>query len=392
MTVSYQGPFHDEMAESRVGATAWEARPFGPSQIRAAFRSHAPLHSRREIMDEQPSNPKAPAPLPGEPFLVYRVGDSPSLTNSNGGNADSVARHLAGFDDFERPSGAHIGDSIMVFRVTADKFGTYEGLRRGAPAKGDGVGRAVRGSEVAYSFPEKGWTATLEDRIPVADVRNLLKMDGVRDGSFDEAGTNKGADAIREAFIRGARMRDEMRAQVSYMRARSIGMGLPEPWDVDTFLAQRPDDFNRLAKEWRDRQEARDRVQAAYAKVPTHEMGSFKKWFGDSKVVDDQGKPLVVYHGTGEDFSTFSDTSFEHSMGEPSALFFTGSRISGSGYAEERGTPGWGIFSKEDGTLIPADGDMEGRPHSRASEPRPNLPKQRLEWNTKYGQWGATPT
>jgi hypothetical protein len=25
---------------------------------------------------------------------------------------------------------------------------------------------------------------------------------------------------------------------------------------------------------------------------------AFKKWFGDSKVVDDQGKPLVVYHGT----------------------------------------------------------------------------------------------
>jgi len=27
---------------------------------------------------------------------------------------------------------------------------------------------------------------------------------------------------------------------------------------------------------------------------------AFKKWFGDSKVVDEQGKPLVVYHGTGD--------------------------------------------------------------------------------------------
>jgi len=32
---------------------------------------------------------------------------------------------------------------------------------------------------------------------------------------------------------------------------------------------------------------------------------AFKQWFGDSKVVDEDGKPLVVYHGTGEDFSEF---------------------------------------------------------------------------------------
>jgi diguanylate cyclase (GGDEF)-like protein len=32
---------------------------------------------------------------------------------------------------------------------------------------------------------------------------------------------------------------------------------------------------------------------------------AFKKWFGDSKVVDEEGKPLVVYHGTPESFSVF---------------------------------------------------------------------------------------
>lgn len=31
----------------------------------------------------------------------------------------------------------------------------------------------------------------------------------------------------------------------------------------------------------------------------------FKKWFGDSKVVDENGKPLVVYHNTDAKFSTF---------------------------------------------------------------------------------------
>lgn len=32
---------------------------------------------------------------------------------------------------------------------------------------------------------------------------------------------------------------------------------------------------------------------------------AFKSWFGDSKVVDENGEPLVVYHGTNADFDTF---------------------------------------------------------------------------------------
>lgn len=31
----------------------------------------------------------------------------------------------------------------------------------------------------------------------------------------------------------------------------------------------------------------------------------FQKWFGDSKVIDASGQPMVVYHGTGDDFDSF---------------------------------------------------------------------------------------
>jgi len=40
--------------------------------------------------------------------------------------------------------------------------------------------------------------------------------------------------------------------------------------------------------------------QQAQAKTP-----EFKEWFGDSKVVDDDGEPAVVYHQTTEDFDEF---------------------------------------------------------------------------------------
>ncbi|CAB4154472.1 LT_GEWL domain containing protein [uncultured Caudovirales phage] len=40
---------------------------------------------------------------------------------------------------------------------------------------------------------------------------------------------------------------------------------------------------------------------------PTQEgVRNFWRWFGDSKVVDEQGRPLVVYHGTFKDFSEFN--------------------------------------------------------------------------------------
>lgn len=38
---------------------------------------------------------------------------------------------------------------------------------------------------------------------------------------------------------------------------------------------------------------------------------AFKRWFEGSKVVDEDGKPLVVYHGTGENFSVFEYNKFK---------------------------------------------------------------------------------
>lgn len=45
----------------------------------------------------------------------------------------------------------------------------------------------------------------------------------------------------------------------------------------------------------------------AFSRTDQTTTEAFKRWFGDSKVVDAQGRPLVVYHGTNADFSKFSD-------------------------------------------------------------------------------------
>lgn len=54
---------------------------------------------------------------------------------------------------------------------------------------------------------------------------------------------------------------------------------------------------------------------------------NFKKWFGDSKVVDNAGNPLVVYHGTPNGLFDEFDTT---------PAFFASSEEAAKGYAEGR--------------------------------------------------------
>jgi hypothetical protein len=49
---------------------------------------------------------------------------------------------------------------------------------------------------------------------------------------------------------------------------------------------------------------------------------NFWKWFGNSEVVDKNGNPLVVYHGSQSEFSEFDDDSF-----------FTDDYMNADGYA-----------------------------------------------------------
>src|SRR5690606_25368023 len=60
---------------------------------------------------------------------------------------------------------------------------------------------------------------------------------------------------------------------------------------------------------------------------PTEEgIRNFWRWFGDSEVVDEQGRPLVVYHGTTADFDTFMRSKLGSATGARSTelgFYFT---------------------------------------------------------------------
>jgi GGDEF domain-containing protein len=90
--------------------------------------------------------------------------------------------------------------------------------------------------------------------------------------------------------------------------------------------------------------------QGSVSRSAVEASPKFKKFFRDSKVVDESGNPKIVYHGTNNpDLSSFSLDAAGKKTGNPNAglgFFFTDNPQEASRYAE-----GWG---KPGGNVIPA--------------------------------------
>lgn len=73
------------------------------------------------------------------------------------------------------------------------------------------------------------------------------------------------------------------------------------------------------------------KVSRETAKTQATDTPAFRKWFGDSKVVDSKGKPLVVYHGSGGKFNEFKKSE---SWGD--AYFFSSDKDYAKGIAKQK--------------------------------------------------------
>ena len=67
--------------------------------------------------------------------------------------------------------------------------------------------------------------------------------------------------------------------------------------------------------------------------VEQTETRQFQHWFGDSKVVDEDGKPLVVYHGTDAEFNVFDMSKGRANM-DIQGAFFSPYELDAQGYGE----------------------------------------------------------
>lgn len=99
------------------------------------------------------------------------------------------------------------------------------------------------------------------------------------------------------------------------------------------------------------------RDSARFSMAPPVESEAFKNWFGDSKVVDGNGEPLVVYHGTGARFTEFEhrgDSRTGAALGI--GFYFATDRSVASGYERGEGQVMDAYLSIQN----PLDTDAEG--------------------------------
>ena len=88
-------------------------------------------------------------------------------------------------------------------------------------------------------------------------------------------------------------------------------LGAVKAWAVDKLglnLKLNPSDILALAKRMVKTVAKNPPPTPPKGKLKTDqtETEAFKKWFGDSKVIDESGKPKIVYHGTNQSFNIFN--------------------------------------------------------------------------------------
>jgi len=64
-------------------------------------------------------------------------------------------------------------------------------------------------------------------------------------------------------------------------------------------------------------------------------LENFYKWFGDSKVVDEQGRPLVVYHGTYAEFNNFNKNMVSNYSAYSKNFYFTENKQRATDYGNK---------------------------------------------------------
>ena len=244
-------------------------------------------------------------------LMVGTAGPDPRISMI--GSTDSHTKRVEDMLGFSRQSADAHG-----LRKELEKYGGVRGVRE------DGMIAAAIPKRI---FEKAGITATMENA--VAAYESLEESQGLqaspkfRIENLDHPGfywnaKTKSFKSLLSGDYTTYATRERARAAAQRPDIRVYRLGVDEVNDtgpeggLPSLLSGVDDD-----------------VQAS-PKTP-----EFKKWFGDSKVVDEKGEPLVVYHGTQASFGAFSEeeqgsTVYSGDVG----FFFTNNTAEANAYAQ----------------------------------------------------------
>lgn len=136
-------------------------------------------------------------------------------------------------------------------------------------------------------------------------IENRLKELEQEFSNIDETWSVEKFDALEQEYNELAELKNQ--GEVYYQDANVAGAKSGEYFDA--------------AREWQEKG-----TDSSY----------FKKWFGDSKVVDENDEPLVVYHGTENNFKIFKNLGQSRQIGANVGFFFTDSENMAKEYANNK--------------------------------------------------------
>lgn len=155
-----------------------------------------------------------------------------------------------------------------------------------------------------YEKPSFG----LEQPTP-ADLRAREEATKLRE---EEAARIEEEDKARRDREEIARLSQESEFALGRTAAEDL-MGqkniFEQPADIEAEMAKKVEEDKAEAE--RIRQQGGEDADIPFLNIERKQTSTpeFKKWFGDSKVVNEDGSPMVVYHGTNKDFDKFSKTA-----------------------------------------------------------------------------------
>lgn len=239
-------------------------------------------------------------------FLANRM-----LENNSYKNKDLAEKNanlfVTALEKFSETNGVAIEDLIRDEAPTIRNQSDIEGtIREAAPeASTQYAEKFIEDiyNEISALPDDYQDTEYIETQLKNADLAERIKYNTLTDEDY--AAANEFINELEAADY--IDLANELRAASGYEFEDNNQYMQRTEFTDDAAQIRRKEGYNQLFQS--ADVAGSERGEAADAAKEWQEKGTdskyFKKWFGNSKVVDENGEPLVVYHGTNADFDKF---------------------------------------------------------------------------------------
>lgn len=273
--------------------------------------------------------------------------------------------------DSERPFMAVLGHELL-HELAKSNPGTYANLSRR-------LNRVMRNQNI-YSERLKAKYRQQGQPLPV-DILEELEADIVGDNFMDpkfwEEMSREQPGLFRAMANQIIRWLDNVAARITRMRPFGTEMYLSDIAAARSAVADAMREFSQTQGQSRVQSDSRLSVAD---RTPQTETAAFKRWFAGSKVVNPDGSPMVVYHGTKSDFSTFNQDQGRHAQYFGDGIYLTDDAGQAASYAgQESGANVMPVYASLKNPFIEGESRFNRGKAFVATELRKDLIQKRYE-------------